>query len=116
MVTPLRAAFDRELASARAARARGDLGLAFQHLERAHILGQRYTRLHVRSHLDMLSVGWQRRDMREVFGQLSRILAASLFSRIWVPLGNTGGASVSAVQPMTVPEDLARILAADAAP
>jgi hypothetical protein len=37
-------------------------------------------------------------------------LAAALFSRLWVPVGNTGGANVSAFRPMPVPEDLQRLL------
>jgi len=78
MRSPLHQAFDAEWTLARQARQRGDLGLAFHHLERAHILGQRSTRLHVRSHLGMLAVGWQRRDAREVAGQLVRIVAAAL--------------------------------------
>lgn len=88
----------------------GELSEAFHHFERAHILGQRRTRLHVRAHVAMLKVGWMRGDTREIIGQLSRIVAAALFSRLWVPEGNTGGASVSALKPMPVPEDLARIL------
>lgn len=106
----LRAAFEHEWALAAAARAQGNLDLAFRHLERAHVLGQRSTRLHVRSHVGMLAVGWRRRDRREVFGQLTRIVAAALFSRLWVPVGNTGGANVSAVKPMPVPPDLQALL------
>lgn len=106
----LRAAFEHEGTLAAAARAQGNLDLAFRHLERAHVLGQRYTRLHVRSHVAMLALGWQRRDGREVFGQLARIVAAALFSRLWVPVGNTGGANVSAVKPMPVPPDLQALL------
>jgi hypothetical protein len=100
------AAFSHEWTLAQAARRQGDFDLAFHHLERAHILGQRHTRLHVKSHLGMLLVGWQRHDGREIVGQLMRIVAAALFSRIWVPIGNTGGANVSATQPMPVPPDL----------
>jgi hypothetical protein len=58
----------------------------------------------------MLRIGWRRRDAREVTGQLARLLAAALFSRIWVPVGNTGGANVSAMRPMAVPDDLQRLL------
>jgi hypothetical protein len=57
----------------------------------------------------MLKLGASMGDFREVFGQLSRILAASVFSRIWVPIGNTGRANVSAMKPMPIPDDL-RIL------
>ena len=37
-------------------------------------------------------------------------MAALLFSRLWVPLGNTGGANVSAFKPMAISEDLAVLL------
>jgi hypothetical protein len=106
----LREAFDSEWRLAEAARERGDLATAFHHLERAHILGQRSTRLHVRSHLGMLRIARARRDRGEVIGQLPRIVAATLFSRIWVPTGNTGGANVSALKPMPIPPDLQKIL------
>jgi len=106
-------AFVREWQLARVARDAGDLERAFGHLERAHILGQRSTRLHVRSHVGMLGIAWQRRDVHEIAGQVMRIVAAALFSRLWVPVGNTGGANVSATRPMPVPPDLQEILDAD---
>jgi hypothetical protein len=106
----LRDAVQREMDSARSARMRGDSALAFNHLERAHILGQRLTLLHVSTHVAMLRLGWSRRDLREVVGQMPRILAAALFSRIWVPIGNTGGANVPAMRPMPIPADLHAIL------
>ena len=104
-------AFDAELAQARRWLAGGDLAQAFAHLERAHILGQRDTLRHVRVHGLMLRVGWLRRDLREILGQSLRVVAALAVSRIWVPLGNTGGADVSALRPMPLPVDLAAILA-----
>jgi hypothetical protein len=58
----------------------------------------------------MLRIGWARHDLREVAGQLSRIVAAALFSRIWVPSGNTGGANVPALRPMPIPPELRAIL------
>jgi hypothetical protein len=90
--------------------ASGNLGQAFRHFERAHILGQQRTLLHVRAHVAMLRVASRKGDKREFVGQLKRIVAAALFSRIWVPKGNTGGANVSAFEPMPLPEDLERIL------
>jgi hypothetical protein len=36
------------------------------------------------------------------------MLAALTKSKIWVPVGNTGGANVSPFRPMAVPEDLRR--------
>ena len=111
MTPALRALYDLELNAAQVAEQAGDFASAFQHLERAHIISQRYSWLHMRSHIAMLKIGWLRRDGREVFGQALRILAASVFSRIWVPEGNTGGANVSAMRPMPIDEDLARLLA-----
>ena len=106
----LKTAYSHEWTLAQAARRAGDFDRAFHHFERAHILGQRHTWLHVKSHLGLLQVGWQRHDGREIVGQLMRIVAAALFSRIWVPIGNTGGANVSATQPMPLPTDLQAIL------
>jgi hypothetical protein len=83
---------------------------AFSHLERAHILGQSFPIEHARTHWWMLKVGWKRRDFVEIAGQLPRILGALLFSRMWVPIGNTGGARVSPFQSMPIPEDLQRLL------
>ena len=110
-IPDLLAAYRDELDAGYIAMSSGDLDEAFRRFERAHILGQRSTRLHLGAHVAMLKVARRRRDRREVIGQLKRIVAAALFSRIWVPLGNTGGANVSALRRMPVPEDLKRILA-----
>jgi hypothetical protein len=107
----LRDAWTAELAEARAENARGDLAREWQHLERAHILSQPMAGAHVRTHLAMLSYAWRRRDTREVLGQLFRLLVAAPGS--WTgryPLGNTGGADVSAFRPMPVPDDLRGLL------
>ena len=86
---------------------------AFQWLERAHILTQRQPVRHARSHWLMLVLGWQSGDYREVAGQIPRIFAALLFSKIWVPVGNTGRSRVSAFKPMPVAEELQSLLAGD---
>jgi hypothetical protein len=49
------------------------------------------------------------RDYREMLGQAPRIIAAVLFSKIWVPLGNTGRARISAFAPMPVSPGLQRL-------
>lgn len=110
MVENLRNAYRAELLAASAAMARGESQTAFEHLGRAHILSQRYTWQHVYVHALMLKLGASTGNWREVIGQLSRIIAAAVFSRIWVPVGNTGRANVSAMQPMAVPDDLRQLL------
>jgi hypothetical protein len=58
----------------------------------------------------MLKVGWKQRDAVEITGQIPRILGALLFSRVWVPIGNTGGARVHPFKPMPIPEELQVLL------
>ena len=109
MTPKLRAAFESEITFSRVAYDAADLDLAFGHLERAHILGQRHYIPHLQTHVAMMWIGWRRRDGHEIFGQLIRLLAvapAAIFK--WVPIGNTGGANVSALKPMPIPEDLAK--------
>lgn len=106
----LRHAYDAELNAARAASVAGKIEVAFHHLERAHILGQRHTLKHVHVHWLMLRLGASTGAWREVIGQSKRIVAAAVFSRIWVPIGNTGRAHVSAMKPMSVPDDLRALM------
>jgi Protein of unknown function (DUF3703) len=83
----------------------------FAHLERAHVLGQASTREHVRVHWRMLVWGWRHRDLREFLGQIPRLIAATTKTFIgWVPMGNTGGSRVSAIQPMPVDPELEAII------
>jgi Protein of unknown function (DUF3703) len=100
-----------ELASARWAESNGEARLAFSYLERAHILGQRSTRLHVLTHWRMMGWAMRQRQCSEVFGQLWRIVGATLSTAIGlVPDGNTGGTNVSGFRKMPVPEELRAII------
>jgi hypothetical protein len=106
----LKLAFEGEMRVGYERSTQGDRVGGFRHFERAHVLGQRHTVAHVRSHWAMLGIGWANRDAREVLGQIARMPAALLFSRVWVPVGNTGGANVSAFKPMPIPSDLAALM------
>ena len=110
MSNALNQAIEQAFAQATQAVVDGQTEAAWRWLERAHILTQKRPLLHARSHWRMFILGWQTGDYREVAGQLPRILAAVLFSRVWVPLGNTGRSNVSAFAPMDVPADLKRLL------
>jgi len=61
----------------------------------------------------MLRVAARRRDQKELIGQLTRFVAAAIFSTIWVPDGNTGGANVSAGKRMPIPDELKHIPGSD---
>jgi hypothetical protein len=109
--TTLRLAWETERQSARAAKSRGDSAGEWRHLERAHILSQPMAWPHLVTHAGMLGAAWRRHDPREVAGQLLRLLLAapgSVTGRY--PVGNTGGADVSAFRPMPVPDDLRSLL------
>lgn len=103
-------AFDDIMSQARTAYLARQWQVAFALLEHAHILGQRSTLAHTLSHWWMLKVGWRQRDWREIRGQWLRIPAALLMSRLWVPEGNTGGANVSPVKSMPIPESLKAVM------
>lgn len=84
---------------------------AFTHLERAHILGQRYFLSHWATHYWMLKIGLRRFELGEILGQFLRLLAVVpgyIFG--WVPKGNTGGSNVSPLLPMPIPSDLQELL------
>ncbi len=99
-------AFQIEMDAARAAWARRDHETAFHRLERAHILGQRNLWPHILTHLWMLRIGWHRMDLREISGQMLRLIATLPGALLgWVPAGNTGGANVSALKPMPIPPE-----------
>lgn len=106
----LRRAYEAEMAAAITRYNAGDLQLAFSHLERGHIIGQSFPIAHARAHWWMLKVGWKRRDVVEMIGQVPRILGSLLFSKMWVPLGNTGSARVPPFQSMPIPHDLQILL------
>jgi arylesterase / paraoxonase len=96
-----------ELAFARAELEKSNRVGAFSHLERAHIIGQLGFLSHFSVHIAMVRFALSARDWREIRGQLLR-LAATIPGHLfgWLPIGNTGGANVSALKPMPIPPDL----------
>ena len=105
------AAYNSEMTEAFGLYKADELERAFGHLERAHILGQRYFFAHLRSHWWMLKIGIRKKDYSEIFGQLTRVVAVIpgyVFG--WVPKGNTGGANVSPVKPMAIPDEFRQLL------
>ncbi len=108
----LRPHYRREIESARREfAARNHVG-SWRHLERAHILGQPYPVAHTSVHLRMLWFGVCLKNLREIVGQIPRLVFGGVKSFVGrIPVGNTGGANVNALQPMEIPADLAQIIA-----
>lgn len=89
----------------------GNLTHAFQHLEVAHVLGQRYVAPHVLTHYWMLRIGVKRRSLLEVMGQAVRIVLGALGSAVGiVPVGNTGGTNISMFKRLPIDPDLTKLI------
>lgn len=81
--------------------------LAWTFLAEAHILSQSHPWLHTMVHWKMLGLGFRQFDLREVRGQVFRLLLAAPGSAIGkYPTGNTGRSNVSAFLEMPIPEHL----------
>ncbi len=80
--------------------------VSFYHLENAHVLGQQHLYRHTLSHSWMFIYGIKTTSIKEIAGQFTRILAAILFTNIWVPKGNTGGSNISPIKPMPIRKEL----------
>lgn len=107
----LRVHYRQELENFRNEMTRGNLQVAWRHLERAHILGQSWPREHSHVHWIMLKFGFRIKDTREIVGQIPRLLVGGVKSFVGtIPVGNTGGANVPPLQPMEIPADLEALL------
>ncbi|MFC7773320.1 DUF3703 domain-containing protein [Flavobacterium sp. GCM10027622] len=91
-----------------------NLQSSWHHLERAHIIGQRYPLEHTYVHWKMLQFGFKIKSTKEVIGQIPRLLVGGVKSFVGhVPVGNTGGANVPPLRPMEIPKDIQEILNAN---
>ncbi|MFS4416019.1 DUF3703 domain-containing protein [Maribacter sp. 2307ULW6-5] len=100
-----------ELEQYRSCLQKNDSSMAWHHLERSHVLGQSYPLEHTYSHWLMLKFGFRQKNLKEVFGQLLRLLVGGWKSFIdHVPIGNTGGSNVPPLTRMKLPVELEEIL------
>lgn len=107
----LRIYIEDELARSEEFLAAGVLDSAFNHLERAHVLGQARTFDHTRIHWRMLKLGVRMYSPGEMMGQFIRIIGAMTKTPFGIyPTGNTGGTNVWFFKPMPVADDLQQIL------
>ncbi|AKP53979.1 DUF3703 domain-containing protein [Cyclobacterium amurskyense] len=90
----------------------GNLENAWMHLEKAHILGQRYPYEHSYVHWKMLQFGFKIKSLKEIFGQIPRLIFGGVKSFVGkVPVGNPGGANVPPLQPFPIEKELQDIFA-----
>ena len=102
--------FGVELEAFRVQYIHGDLWKAWHHLERAHIIGQRYPFAHSLVHWKMLLFGFRIKNAKEIFGQIPRLVVGGVKSFVGkVPVGNPGGANVPPLKPFPIEKDLQEI-------
>ena len=106
MASTLKTAFNKQLNKGKTNLALKKYDQAFYYFENAHILGQKHVYRHVVSHYWILVYGFKTNNTKEVMGQVLRIVVATIFTLIWVPKGNTGGARVSAVKELPIRKEL----------
>ncbi|PTB33051.1 hypothetical protein DAT36_08370 [Photobacterium phosphoreum] len=101
----------KEMIKAYRAQKRDDPATEFRYLENAHVLGQESTYWHVKVHYLMLCWAIKQRDIKEINGQLIRIVGAALLTAIDdVPIGNTGGSNVHSLKVMPISAKHAEII------
>lgn len=111
MPAALKPYFKKELGNAAKSMKKKQYLKCWRHLERAHILGQPYPWQHTQVHFRMMKFGIKVKNWKEVFGQIPRLLIGGVKSFVGtIPHGNTGGTNVSALDSMTIPNDLLAII------
>lgn len=111
MPPALKPYYQDELLMAHFELSQNNLQQCWHHYERAHILGQQYPLQHSFVHWQMLIFGLKIKSIKEIYGQVAGLIFGGIKSFVGrVPVGNTGGANVPALQPMEIPEDLQIII------
>lgn len=111
MPAALKGHFYAEISQAASLFAERNFYSSWTHLERAHILGQPYPYEHSLVHWKMLLFGIKTKNMKEIVGQIPRLLIGGVKSFVGeIPVGNTGGANVPPLQSMKIPDELLNII------
>lgn len=102
--------FDAELSSYDSECSTGNLTIAWRHLERAHILGQKYPYAHTLVHWEMLKFGIKIKSTKEIIGQIPRLLFGGVKSFVGtIPIGNPGGSNFPPLKPFGIDDELQQI-------
>lgn len=84
-----------------------NLQMAWQHLEKAHVIGQAYPCEHSYVHWKMLLFGIHIKNGKEILGQIPRLVFGGVKSFVGtIPVGNTGGANVPPLRPLPISEEI----------
>lgn len=88
----------------------GNLSKAWNHLERAHIIGQKYPFAHTMVHWKMLQFGIRIKNGKEIIGQIPRLLVGGVKSFVGkIPVGNPGGANVPPMKSFPIDPEIQHI-------
>ena len=83
---------------------------AWNHLERAHIIGQKYPFAHTFVHWKMLQFGFKIKSGKEILGQIPRLIFGGVKSFVGkIPVGNPGGANVPPLKPFPIEKELQEV-------
>lgn len=107
MPRSLKPFFKAELVLYRTAMECKKLNEAWRHLEKAHVIGQAYPFEHSLIHWKMLVFGCKIKNLREIIGQIPRLLVGGVKSFVGtIPVGNTGGANVPPMRSMPIDQEI----------
>ena len=110
MPATLRPYFDKELRAYYVALQENKLQQAWRHLEKAHVIGQAYPFQHSYVHWKMLQFGIKIKSLKEVTGQIPRLLIGGVKSFVGnIPVGNTGGANIPPLKSLTIDREIVEI-------
>lgn len=110
MPPTLKPYYQAELGAYRNNVGRGNLPVAWKHLERAHVIGQAYPYEHSYVHWKMLQFGFRIKSTREILGQIPRLLVGGVKSFVGqIPVGNTGGANIPPLKSLPIEKDILEV-------
>jgi hypothetical protein len=99
--------YEKELSDYQTEYLNGNLKDAWNHLERAHIIGQKYPYSHSYVHWKMLQFGFKIKSGKEILGQIPRLIFGGVKSFVGkIPVGNPGGANVPPLKPFPIEKEL----------
>lgn len=106
--------YNKEIAAAKTNLENSNFLKSWYHLERAHIIGQKYPYEHTLAHWKMLQFGIKIKNKKEIIGQIPRLLFGGVKSFVGhIPNGNTGGVNVPPLKSMEIPKDIEAIIKAN---